>query len=64
MDKMEAFKIGLTTWSNWIDSNIDPSKTSVIFQGIAAAHAGLVHLNLNIFSKIYDERKYFLTQKL
>ncbi|KAI5401528.1 protein trichome birefringence-like 42 [Lathyrus oleraceus] len=40
MDKMEAFKIGLTTWSNWIDSNIDPSKTSVIFQGIAAAHAG------------------------
>lgn len=42
MDKMEAFKIGLTTWSNWIDSNIDPSKTSVIFQGIAAAHAGLV----------------------
>lgn len=42
MDNLEAFKIGLTTWSNWIDSNIDPSKTSVIFQGIAAAHARLV----------------------
>jgi hypothetical protein len=36
MDNMEAYKIGLTTWSNWIDSNIDPSKTTVIFQGIAA----------------------------
>ncbi|CAK8574096.1 unnamed protein product [Lathyrus sativus] len=40
MDNMEAFKIGLTTWSNWTDSNIDSSKTRVIFQGIAAAHAG------------------------
>jgi len=40
MDNVEAYKIGLTTWSNWIDSNIDPSKTTVIFQGIAAAHSG------------------------
>jgi DNA mismatch repair ATPase MutL len=40
MDNMEAYKIGLTTWSNWVDSNIDPSKTTVIFQGIAAAHSG------------------------
>ncbi|RHN82438.1 putative PMR5 domain, PC-Esterase [Medicago truncatula] len=40
MDNTEAYKTGLTTWSNWIDSNIDPSKTTVIFQGIAAAHSG------------------------
>ncbi|QCD86045.1 Trichome birefringence-like family [Vigna unguiculata] len=38
MDPMEAFKIGLTTWSKWIDANIDPSKTKVLFQGIAASH--------------------------
>lgn len=40
MDPMEAYKIGLTTWSQWIDSNIDPSKTRVLFQGIAASHSG------------------------
>lgn len=38
MDNMEAFNIGLTTWSNWVDSNIDPSKTTVFFHGIAAGH--------------------------
>ncbi|XP_027356792.1 protein trichome birefringence-like 42 [Abrus precatorius] len=39
MDPLEAYKIGLTTWSKWIDSNIDPSKTKVLFQGIAASHS-------------------------
>ncbi|KAF5478533.1 hypothetical protein F2P56_005084 [Juglans regia] len=38
MDHMKAYKIGLTTWGKWIDSNIDPSKTRVFFQGVSAAH--------------------------
>ncbi|CAJ1978447.1 unnamed protein product [Sphenostylis stenocarpa] len=38
MGIFEAYKIGLTTWSKWIDANIDPSKTTVLFQGIAASH--------------------------
>ncbi|OIS99010.1 protein trichome birefringence-like 42 [Nicotiana attenuata] len=37
-DHMEAYKIALTTWGNWIDSNIDPAMTKVFFQGISAVH--------------------------
>ncbi|CAN4087345.1 unnamed protein product [Withania somnifera] len=38
MDHMVAYKIALTTWANWIDSNIDPAVTKVFFQGISAIH--------------------------
>lgn len=38
MDRMEAFKIGLTTWGKWLDSNINPSNTIVFFQGVSAVH--------------------------
>ncbi|KAI6687143.1 hypothetical protein NL676_023971 [Syzygium grande] len=38
MDRMLAYEIALTTWSRWIDANIDPVDTLVFFQGVSAAH--------------------------
>ncbi|KAF7112663.1 hypothetical protein RHSIM_RhsimUnG0206800 [Rhododendron simsii] len=38
MDRLVAFKKGLTTWSKWVDSNINPSTTRVFFQGISPTH--------------------------
>ncbi|KAB2043824.1 hypothetical protein ES319_D01G046000v1 [Gossypium barbadense] len=38
MDRLEAFKVGLTTWSKWVDSNVDPRTTQVYFQGISPTH--------------------------
>ncbi|XP_050218775.1 protein trichome birefringence-like 41 isoform X1 [Mercurialis annua] len=38
MDRMLAFKEALTTWTTWVDSNIDPTKTLLFFQGISPSH--------------------------
>ncbi|GER24488.1 trichome birefringence-like [Striga asiatica] len=38
MDRHMAFYKGLTTWARWVDSNVDPTKTKVFFQGISPTH--------------------------
>ncbi|KAG5571920.1 hypothetical protein H5410_061686 [Solanum commersonii] len=42
MDHMKAYKIALTTWGNWVDSNIDSVVTKVFFQGIYTIFFNLV----------------------
>ncbi|XP_028760227.1 protein trichome birefringence-like 43 isoform X1 [Neltuma alba] len=38
MDRLVAYEKALKTWTNWVDSNVDPSKTKVFFQGVSPDH--------------------------
>ncbi|KAL4347125.1 hypothetical protein GQ457_17G006490 [Hibiscus cannabinus] len=39
LDTPVAYKIGLQTWANWIDSNINPNKTRVFFTTMSPIHS-------------------------
>lgn len=38
MDRLVAYEKGLNTWAKWVDDNIDPTRTSVFFQGVSPDH--------------------------
>lgn len=38
LDAPIAYRIGLKTWANWVDSSIDPNKTRVFFTTMSPTH--------------------------
>ncbi|CAH8392189.1 unnamed protein product [Eruca vesicaria subsp. sativa] len=38
MNRLDAFNLGLNTWAQWVDQNINTSQTRVFFQGISPTH--------------------------
>lgn len=38
MNQMVAYQKGLTTWAKWVDLNLDPRKTRVIFRSMSPRH--------------------------
>ncbi|XP_024988919.1 protein trichome birefringence-like 38 [Cynara cardunculus var. scolymus] len=45
MDRMAAFREGLKTWANWVDSDVNTLKTTVFFQGVSPSHYNGVEWN-------------------
>lgn len=39
MDRLSLYELALNTWAKWVDSNVDPTKTKVFFQGVSPDHA-------------------------
>ncbi|KAM7250367.1 hypothetical protein ACFE04_022250 [Oxalis oulophora] len=35
---LEAFKRAITTWARWVDKNVDPNRTQVLFRGYSVTH--------------------------
>ncbi|CAI9774795.1 unnamed protein product [Fraxinus pennsylvanica] len=38
LDAIVSYRIGLKTWANWVDSNINPNKTRVFFTTMSPTH--------------------------
>ena len=38
MDRLAAFKRGLSTWSKWVELNVNPAQTNVFYQGVSPVH--------------------------
>ncbi|CAM0913879.1 unnamed protein product [Alopecurus aequalis] len=38
LNVVDAFHKALVTWSRWIDANVNPKKTTVMFRGYSASH--------------------------
>ncbi|KAM7497840.1 hypothetical protein LguiA_022254 [Lonicera macranthoides] len=39
MDRLVAYEKALNTWARWVESNVDPFKTKLFFQGVSPDHA-------------------------
>ncbi|GFY83788.1 trichome birefringence-like protein [Actinidia rufa] len=57
LDTVVAYKIGLKTWANWIDSTLDPNKTRVFFTTMSPTHARSEDWNHEDGIKCFNETK-------
>ncbi|KAK9933923.1 hypothetical protein M0R45_021092 [Rubus argutus] len=47
MDRLVAYEKALNTWATGVDSNVDPAKTKVFFQGVSPDHQNASDWTLN-----------------
>lgn len=46
LDTPVAYKIGLKTWANWVDSTVNPNNTRVFFTTMSPTHTRSLSLSL------------------
>ncbi|XP_039145861.1 protein PMR5-like [Dioscorea cayenensis subsp. rotundata] len=55
MDRLVAFQRGMSTWANWVDLNIDRTRTRVFFQSISPTHYNPTEWNDPVSKNCYGE---------
>ncbi|XWS67255.1 hypothetical protein CRYUN_Cryun05aG0271800 [Craigia yunnanensis] len=63
LDTPVAYKIGLKTWANWIDSTINPNKTRVFFTTISPIHTRSEEWGKEDRLKCFNETKPVMKKK-
>ncbi|KAG6595393.1 Protein trichome birefringence-like 3, partial [Cucurbita argyrosperma subsp. sororia] len=57
LDTPIAYRIGLKTWANWVDSNVNPNKTRVFFTTMSPTHTRSIDWGRANGSKCFNETK-------
>ncbi|OUZ99118.1 PMR5 N-terminal domain [Macleaya cordata] len=60
LEEQVAYRIGLKTWANWIDSTVDPNKTRVFFTTMSPTHIGSLDRHEKKGFRCYNETRPFL----
>ncbi|KAG6487335.1 hypothetical protein ZIOFF_055921 [Zingiber officinale] len=55
MDRLVAFQKAMNTWANWVDINLDTSKTKVFFQAISPTHYNPMEWNSSTTKNCFGE---------
>ncbi|KAI3921612.1 hypothetical protein MKW92_023069 [Papaver armeniacum] len=59
LDAEVAYRIGLKTWANWVDSTVDPNKTRVFFTTMSPIHMGSYTQHEKRGYRCYNETRPF-----
>ncbi|XP_057497714.1 protein trichome birefringence-like 3 isoform X1 [Actinidia eriantha] len=63
LDTPVAYRIGMKTWANWVDSNVDPNTTRVFFTTMSPTHTRSADWNHEEGIKCYNETKPVMLKK-
>ncbi|MCL7025337.1 hypothetical protein MKW94_011683, partial [Papaver nudicaule] len=59
LDAEVAYRIGLKTWANWVDSTVDPNMTRVFFTTMSPIHMGSYTRHEKKGYRCYNETRPF-----